>query len=64
MWYRPEESDVNDLPDSRGDQVTTVVWNVDSPEEDSSFQQMMVPNGDTAQECEQTKSRVDKQLLI
>ena len=50
-----QESEVQDLPDCRGDQVTDrVVQNVDSPEVASSIQQMVVPNGDTiscSQDC-------------
>ena len=55
-----QESQVQDLPDNHGDQVTDrVIRNVDSPEVVSSSQQMVVPNGDTiscSQECGESKS--------
>ena len=57
-----QESQVKDLPDGHGDQVPDrVVRNVDSPEVASSFQQMVVPNGDSVlsnQECGETTNTV------
>ena len=48
------------VQDHHGDQVTdTVVQKMNSAEVASSFQQMVIPNGDTVssiQECGQTKS--------